>query len=210
MHFKRHVPKQVCLARNNVQIIFWFVGDCMSLASPLPGRHGVRRGSFPLHCVIFQVIAVLLPAVGIEPTSRYQRTFLRRKPYTTRLPKYLSNLISISLAEWYKASVVRRFFGTATWVRFPPMVKGLWSPRDRQATRTSSNIEGSSLYLHLLPMSAETGMCSADRRVKPWAASLYIPEDLLHTCWLRHSRLFTFICPCCAHVVTYSHFVYIW
>ena len=37
------------------------------------------------------VIAVLLPAVGIEPTSRYQRTFLRRKPYTTRLPKYLSN-----------------------------------------------------------------------------------------------------------------------
>ena len=37
------------------------------------------------------VIAVLLPAVGIEPTSRYQRTFLRRKPHTTRLPKYLSN-----------------------------------------------------------------------------------------------------------------------
>jgi len=70
------------------------------------------------------VIAVLLPAVGIEPTSRYQRTFLRRKPYTTRLPKYLSNSISTSVSEWYKASVVRRFFGTATWVRFPPPVKG--------------------------------------------------------------------------------------
>jgi len=68
---------------------------------------------------LFRVlIAVLLPAVGIEPTSRYQRTFLRRKPYTTRLPKYLSNSISTSVAEWYKASVVGRFFGTATWVEF--------------------------------------------------------------------------------------------
>ena len=75
----------------------------------------------------FYLIAVLLPAVGIEPTSRYQRTFLRRKPYTTRLPKYLSNSISTSVSEWYKASVVRRFFGTATWVRFPPPVKGLRS-----------------------------------------------------------------------------------
>ena len=41
------------------------------------------------------VIAVLLPAVGIEPTSRYPRTFLRRKPYTTGLPKYLSNSIRV-------------------------------------------------------------------------------------------------------------------
>ena len=63
------------------------------------------------------MIAVFLPAVGIEPTSRYQRTFLRRKRYTSRLPKYLSNSISTSVAEWYKASVVRRFFGTTTWVR---------------------------------------------------------------------------------------------
>jgi len=75
------------------------------------------------------MIAVLLPTVGIEPTSRYQRTFLRRKPYTTRLPKYLSKSINTSVAEWYKASVVRRFFGTATWVRFPPSVKGLRSQR---------------------------------------------------------------------------------
>ena len=62
-----------------------------------------------------------------NPRRGTQRTFLRRKPYTTRLPKYLSNSISTSVAEWYKASVVRRFFGTATWVRLPPMVKGLRS-----------------------------------------------------------------------------------
>jgi len=41
------------------------------------------------------MIAVLLPAEGIEPTSRYQRTFLRRKPYTTRLLKYLSKFDSL-------------------------------------------------------------------------------------------------------------------
>jgi len=73
------------------------------------------------------LIAVLLPAAGIEPTSRYQRTILRRKPYTTRLPKYLSNLISTSIAEWYKPVVVRMSFGTVTWIRFPPLVKGLQS-----------------------------------------------------------------------------------
>jgi len=38
-------------------------------------------------------MAVLLPAVGIEPTS----PLLRRKPYTTRLPKYLSNSISLDI-----------------------------------------------------------------------------------------------------------------
>jgi len=73
------------------------------------------------------MIVVLLPAVGIEPRSRYQRPFLRRKPYTTRLSKNLSNSISTSVTEWYKVSVVRRFFGTATWVRFSPPVKGLRS-----------------------------------------------------------------------------------
>jgi len=73
------------------------------------------------------LIAVLLPAVGIEPTSRYQRTFLRRKTYTTRPLKYLSNSISTSVTERYKSSVVRRFFGTATLVRFPAPVKGLRS-----------------------------------------------------------------------------------
>jgi len=46
------------------------------------------------------LIAVLVPAVGIEPTSRYQRNFLRRKSYTTRLPKYSSNSISTLVAEW--------------------------------------------------------------------------------------------------------------
>jgi len=73
------------------------------------------------------MIEVLLPAVGIEPTSRYQRTFLRRKPFTTRLPKYLSNSMSTSVVEWYKTSVARSFFGTATWVRFPQPVQGLRS-----------------------------------------------------------------------------------
>ena len=40
---------------------------------------------------------------------------------------HVSNSISTSVAEWYKASVVRKFLGTATWVRFPPPVKGLRS-----------------------------------------------------------------------------------
>ena len=52
----------------------------------------------------------------------------------TEFDKYFSNRvvqgnsISTSVAEWYKASVERRFFGTATWVRFPPPEKGLRSP----------------------------------------------------------------------------------
>jgi len=52
-------------------------------------------------CVHVCVIAVLLPAAGIEPTSRYQRTFLRQQTYTTRLSKYLLNSISTSTAEWW-------------------------------------------------------------------------------------------------------------
>jgi len=76
------------------------------------------------------MIAVLLPAAGIEPTLRYHRTFLRRQPYTTRVSKYLSNSISTSIPEWYKAIVVRMSFGTVTWVRFPQPVKGLRSKRD--------------------------------------------------------------------------------
>jgi len=67
------------------------------------------------------MIVVLLPAAGIKPTSRYQRTILRRQPYTTRLPKYLSN------SEWYEAVVVRLSSGTVTWVRFLPQVKGIRS-----------------------------------------------------------------------------------
>ena len=55
--------------------------------------------------------------------SRNQRTFLQRWPYTTQLSKYLSNSISTSIAEWYKAIVARMSFGTVTWVRFPPPVK---------------------------------------------------------------------------------------
>jgi len=35
--------------------------------------------------------------------------------------------MSTSTAEWYKTVVVRRSFGTVTWVRFPPLVKGLRS-----------------------------------------------------------------------------------
>jgi len=77
------------------------------------------------------MIAVLLPAAGIESTSRYQRTFLRRQPYTTRLSTKLSNSISTSVVEWYKASVVRLSSDTVTWVRFPPLVKGLRSEYPR-------------------------------------------------------------------------------
>jgi len=69
------------------------------------------------------MIAFLLPAAGIEPTSRYQRTFLRQQPYTIRLSKYLSNSVSTSIAEWNKAIVVRMSSGTVTWVRFPPTGK---------------------------------------------------------------------------------------
>jgi len=95
---------------------------------PFPRRLRFPRSTQPLEYVFIgirsthlrwcAVIAVLLPAVGIEPTSRYQRTFLRRTPYTTRLPKYLSNFlrrkpyatrapkylsnsISTSVDEWY-------------------------------------------------------------------------------------------------------------
>jgi len=35
----------------------------------------------------------------------------------------LSNSISSSIAEWYKAIIVRISFGTVTWVRFPPTGK---------------------------------------------------------------------------------------
>ena len=54
------------------------------------------RHAATLRTTLHHMIAVLLPAVGIEPTSLYQRTFLRlrRKPYTTRLQKYLLNLNS--------------------------------------------------------------------------------------------------------------------
>jgi len=75
------------------------------------------------------MIAVLLPAVGIEPTLQYQRTFLWRQSYTTWVSKYLLNWISTSIPGWYKAVVVRMSFGTVTWVQFPPPVKGLRSCR---------------------------------------------------------------------------------
>ena len=90
-------------------------------------QHTTYKHTLPTHTRICALIAVLLPAAGIEPTSRYQRTILRRQPYTTRLSKYLSNSISASTAEWYKAVVVRLSSGTVTWVRFQPPVKGLQS-----------------------------------------------------------------------------------
>ena len=62
----------------------------------------------------------LYRSAGIEPTSLYQRTFLRRQIYTTRL----SNSISTSIAKWYKSIVGRISVGTVTWNRFPPTGKG--------------------------------------------------------------------------------------
>jgi len=47
------------------------------------------------------------------------------KRFSSRCSLIFFNSISTSVAEWYKASFVRRFFGTATWVRVPPLVKGL-------------------------------------------------------------------------------------
>ena len=73
-----------------------------------------------LHLCAFRlcsVIAILLPAAGIEPTSVPKNLLTTEALYHSatevliELLKYLSNSISTSVAEWYKASVVRRFFG---------------------------------------------------------------------------------------------------
>ena len=90
IHVRRHVSIYVC---------FYF---CTLSPTGAVGNHrrgcllkeDMSAGDNPNCCSgrlsIGNLIAVLLPAVGIEPTSRYQRTFLRRKSYTTRLPKYLT------------------------------------------------------------------------------------------------------------------------
>jgi len=73
--FADHVT-QVCEVHN--QVIVPFLQQVQGFARPTTEGSREKIGH--------NVIAVLLPAVGIEPTSRYQRTFLRRKPLGTNSP----------------------------------------------------------------------------------------------------------------------------